>query len=152
MVAEFDSDCRSVLDYLDTHPRVEQGKLGAGGFCIGGHLAFRAALQKDVCATVCFYGTGIHDGKLGKDKDAGSLERASDIRGELLLVFGTLDPHVPEEGRAKIQTSLQRAGTKFSISLYEAEHAFMRDEGARYDAEATDRAWDEMIRFFRRVF
>jgi dienelactone hydrolase len=27
----------------------------------------------------------------------------------------------------------------------------MRDEGPRYDPEATDRAWGEMIQFFRRV-
>src|SRR5262245_56731625 len=150
-VAEFDSDCRSVLDYLGAHPKVDKGKLGAGGFCIGGHLSFRAALQPDVRATVCFYGTGIHDGKLGKDQDAKSLERASEIRSEVLLVFGTLDPHVPEDGRAKIQSSMKKAGTRFSISLYEAEHAFMRDEGPRYDPEATDQAWDEMIRFFRRT-
>ena len=150
-VAEFDADARAVLDYLDQHPGVAKGKLGAGGFCIGGHLAFRAALQPDVLGTVCFYGTGIHNGKLGKDEDAGSLERASDIRGELLMIFGTMDPHVPEEGRAKIQTALDRAGTNFSIGLYAAEHAFMRDEGPRYDPEATDDAWSEMIRFYRRV-
>ena len=150
-VSDFDADCRSVLDYLDQHPAVEKGKLGAGGFCIGGHLAFRAALQPDVLATACFYGTGIHNGKLGKDEDAGSLERASEIRGELLLVFGTLDPHVPEEGRAKIHTALKHAGTRFSISLYPAEHAFMRDEGHRYDPELTDQAWSEMISFFRRA-
>ena len=150
-VAEFDADAREVLDYLNRHPRVEKGKLGAGGFCIGGHLAFRAALQPDVLGTVCFYGTGIHNGQLGKDDDAGSLERASDIRGELLMIFGTLDPHVPEEGRAKIQTALDRAGTKYWISLYPAEHAFMRDEGARYDPVTTDQAWNEMIQFFRRV-
>ncbi|HSQ18948.1 MAG TPA: dienelactone hydrolase family protein [Blastocatellia bacterium] len=150
-VTDFDADCRAVLDYLDRHPSVANGKVGAGGFCIGGHLAFRAAFQPDVLATACFYGTGIHNGKLGKDEDAGSLGRASEIRGELLLVFGTLDPHVPEEGRAKIQTALERAGTNFSISLYPAEHAFMRDEGPRYDPEATDKAWSEMIRFFRRV-
>jgi carboxymethylenebutenolidase len=150
-VRDFDADCRAVLDYLDRHPRVAKGKVGAGGFCIGGHLAFRAALQPDVLATVCFYGTGIHNGKLGKDEDAGSLGRASEIRGQLLLVFGTLDPHVPEEGRARIQTALEQAGTNFSISLYPAEHAFMRDEGPRYDPEAADKAWSEMIRFFRRV-
>jgi carboxymethylenebutenolidase len=150
-VAHFDADCRAVLDYLDQHPSVEKGKLGAGGFCIGGHLAFRAALQPDVRATACFYGTGIHNGKLGKDEDAGSLERASEIRGELLLIFGTLDPHVPEEGRAKIKSALDHAGTKLSLSLYPAEHAFMRDEGPRYDAEVTDQAWSEMIQFFRRV-
>ena len=151
-VAHFDADCRAVLDYLDKHDRVEKGKLGAGGFCIGGHLAFRAALQPDVRATVCFYGTGIHNGKLGRDENAGSLERAGEIRGELLMVFGTLDPHVPEDGRAKIQSALEQAGTNFSISLYEAEHAFMRDEGPRYDAEATDRAFSEMVNFFRRAF
>lgn len=152
LVAEFDADCRLVLDYLDQHQRVEKGKLGAGGFCIGGHLAFRAALQPDVRATVCFYGTGIHNGKLGKDENAGSLDRASEIRGELLMVFGTLDPHVPEEGRAKIRAELDRATANFSVSLYPAEHAFMRDEGPRYDPEATDQAWSEMIQFLRRVF
>jgi carboxymethylenebutenolidase len=152
LVAEFDADCRLVLDYLDQHPRVEKGKLGAGGFCIGGHLAFRAALQPDVRATVCFYGTGIHNGKLGKDDDAHSLDRSPEIRGELLMVFGTLDPHVPEEGRAKIRSELDQARANFSISLYPAEHAFMRDEGPRYDAEVTDQAWNEMIQFFRRVF
>jgi len=150
-VSEFDADCRSALDYLDQHPAVEKGKLGAGGFCIGGHLAFRAALQPDVLATACFYGTGIHNGKLGKDEDAGSLERASEIRGELLLVFGSLDPHVPEDGRAKIKAALDRAAVNFSMILYPAEHAFMRDEGPRYDPEITDQAWNEMIQFFRRA-
>lgn len=149
-VAEFDDNCRAVLDYLNQHPNVEQGNLAAAGFCIGGHLAFRAALQPDVRSTVCFYGTGIHDGRLGKDENAGSLERASDIRGELLMVFGSLDPHVPVEAREKIRSALERAGTKFKMSVYDAEHAFMRDEGPRYDPEATDQAWEEMISFLRR--
>jgi carboxymethylenebutenolidase len=150
-VAEFDSDCRATLDYLKKHEKVPDGKLGAAGFCIGGHLAFRAAFQPDVLATVCFYGTGIHNGKLGKDADAGSLERAREIGGELLLIFGTLDPHVPEDGRAKISDALKKAKTKFSVSLYPAEHAFMRDEPPRYDSEATDQAFMEMVSFFRRV-
>ncbi|HXU36035.1 MAG TPA: dienelactone hydrolase family protein [Blastocatellia bacterium] len=149
-VAEFDDDCRAGLDYLKQHADVEHGSLAATGFCIGGHLAFRAALQPDVRSTVCFYGTGIHNGRLGKDENAGSLERASDIRGDLLMIFGSLDPHVPAEAREKIRSALEGVGTKFKMSVYDAEHAFMRDEGPRYDPEATDRAWDEMIRFLRR--
>src|SRR5918912_2309909 len=43
-VADFDADCRAALDYLAKHPSVASRKIGAGGFCIGGHLAFRAAL------------------------------------------------------------------------------------------------------------
>jgi carboxymethylenebutenolidase len=148
-VAEFDADCRAALDYLAAHPRVATGRLGAAGFCIGGHLAFRAALQEDVRATACFYPTGVHDGKLGKELDAGTLERAREIRGELLLVFGTADPHVPAEARERIVTALRDAGVSFYLKLYAAEHAFMRDEGPRYDPVATDDAFGEMIKFFR---
>ncbi len=148
-VADFDATCRATLDYLAAHPRVASGKLGAGGFCIGGHLSFRAALQKDVLATVCFYGTGIHNGKLGQDPDAGSLERAAEIKGKLLMVFGTEDPHVPEDGRAKIEAALREAGVDYRISLYPAQHAFMRDEGPRYDPEAADAAFAEMIDLYR---
>jgi carboxymethylenebutenolidase len=102
-------------------------------------------------ATVCFYGTGIHNGKLGKESDAGSLGRAAEIRGELLMIFGANDPHVPGEGRKIIEEALKKTGVRHRISLYPAEHAFMRDEGPRFDAEATDQAFAEMIGLFRRV-
>ncbi len=151
LVADFDATARATLDYLTAHPQVAKNKLAAAGFCIGGHLAFRAAMQRDVRATVCFYGTGIHNGALGKDADASSLQRAAEIKGELLMIFGSLDPHVPEAGRAVIEDALKQAGVNFSITLYEAEHAFMRDEGARFDPEATDGAFGDMIHFFRRV-
>jgi carboxymethylenebutenolidase len=151
-VTHFDADCRATLDHLARHTAVAQGELGAAGFCIGGHLAFRAALQPDVRATVCFYATGIHNGKLGRDSDAGSLERAGEIRGDLLLVWGALDPHVPEEGRTRVQETLTSRGVNFSDRLYQAEHAFMRDEGPRYDPEATDHAFGEMVGFYRRIF
>lgn len=151
-VAHFDQDRRTALDYLARHPLVAPGQLGAMGFCIGGHLSFRAALEPDVRATVCFYGTGIHDGKLGQDADAGSLARAGEIRGKLLMIWGTLDPHVPESGRAVIDQRLRAAPVDYSVLLYPAEHAFMRDEGARHDPEATDQAFGQMIALFRGVF
>jgi len=151
-VAHFDEDCATVLDYLTNHPGVATGKLGVAGFCIGGHLAFRGALHPGVRATVCFYGTGIHNGKLGADADAGSLARAAEIKGELLLVWGSGDPHIPAEGRKRIEETLQHAGVNFSQRIYDAEHAFIRDEGARYDSEATDQAFGEMISFYRKVF
>ena len=35
------------------------------------------------------------------------------------------------------------------MKLYDGEHAFMRDEGPRYDPEATDQAFADMIALFR---
>jgi carboxymethylenebutenolidase len=148
-VADFDADCRATLDYLAQDPRVASGQLGAMGFCIGGHLAFRASFQPEVKATTCFYGTGIHNGRLGKDADAGSLHRANEIRGSLLMVFGSRDPHIPDEGRAAIESVLRAAGVNYRLRLFDAEHAFMRDEGPRYDPEATDAAFAAMIVTFR---
>jgi carboxymethylenebutenolidase len=151
-VADFDADCRAGLDWLGKHQKVARGKIGVVGFCIGGHLAFRAAFEADVRATVCFYGTGIDDGKLGADRDAGSLVRAKEIRGELLMIFGTKDPHVPEAGRETVDRGLREAGVRYRTLLYPAEHAFTRDEGPRFDPEVTDLAFAEMIGLFRRVF
>jgi carboxymethylenebutenolidase len=148
-VAEFDADCRATLDYLAGHEFVAAGQLAAMGFCIGGHLAFRAAMQPDVKATTCFYGTGIHSGKLGLDADAGSLDRAGDIKGALLMCFGRLDPHVPADGRTTIERSLTGAGVRATVKLYDGDHAFMRDEGPRYDPEATDQAFGDMIALFK---
>jgi carboxymethylenebutenolidase len=150
-VAEFDADCRATLDYLAAHPRVAAGQLGAMGFCIGGHLAFRAAMQRDVKATTCFYGTGIHNGRLGMDADAGSLQRAGEIKGTLLMCFGRQDPHVPADGCAAIEHALKAAHVRAEVKLYDGEHAFMRDEGPRYDPEATDQAFADMIALFRQT-
>jgi carboxymethylenebutenolidase len=151
-VAHFDADCRVGLDWLAAQPNVAPGKMGAVGFCIGGHLAFRAAFQPDVGATACYYGTGIHDGKLGQDPDAGSLARTKEIRGELLMIFGTKDPHVPDAGRETIDRALRDSGARYRTILYLAEHAFTRDEGPRFDPEATDLAFAEMVGLFRKVF
>lgn len=144
-VSDFDADRTAVLDMLEKHPRVSC--LATMGFCIGGHLAFRAALDPRVRAAACFYPAGLHDGKLGSDADAGTLARVGEIRGDLLLVFGTRDSHVPDDARGKIAIAL--AGKRVSTKLYDAEHAFMRDEGPRFDPEATDDAWREAIDFLR---
>ncbi len=91
------------------------------------NLAFRAALRPEVRATVCFSPTGVHDGRLAQEADAGTLARAA------------------------IAAALTASGRRFLTKLFPAEHAFMRDEGPRYDPEATDRAWDDAIVFLRRA-
>ena len=58
------------------------------------------------------------------------------------------DPHVPAESRDAIDRKLREAGVDYSIKLYPCEHAFMRDEGPRYDPEATDQAFADMIALF----
>jgi carboxymethylenebutenolidase len=70
----------------------------------------------------------------------------------MLIVFGTLDPHVPENDRQTIIKALEDASVPHRIVLYEAEHTFMRDDGYRYDPAAATSAWSEIIAFFKRMF
>jgi carboxymethylenebutenolidase len=131
-VASFDADAGAVLTLLAGHSACS-GRLGAVGFCLGGHLAYRAALDPRVLATACFYATDIHTDTLGRGKQSDSLARAGDVRGELMLVWGRQDPHVPAEGRTRIHARLSEVGARFTWHELNAVHAFMRDEGPRYD-------------------
>src|SRR6478752_4641513 len=126
-LSSYDDDARAALGYLQSHPKCT-GKLGAMGFCIGGHLAFRAAMNPEVLAAVCCYPTDIHKRSLGKGLKDNSLDRIREITGELLVVFGRQDPHVPREGRAIIYNALADANRIFSWHEFNGAHAFMRDE------------------------
>jgi carboxymethylenebutenolidase len=144
-VRDFDDDIAALLGALPSWPFVEPGGIGAVGFCTGGHIGLRAAFASQVRATVLFYPTGLHDGELAGDPDAGTLARLREVHGELLMIFGTLDPHTPENGRTLIAERLTASGVRGRIAYYEGEHAFMRDEGPRYDPELTDRALSEAM-------
>jgi len=149
--ADFDADARTTLDYLAAHPRVRHGALGVTGFCIGGHLTVRTALQPDVKAAVAFYPTGLHADSLGGSTDADTLARvaAGGIAGKISLVFGAQDPHIPLAAITQIQAAFAGSGCAYTISMYDGEHAFMRDEGPRWNPSETDRAYASAIDFFR---
>ena len=148
-LASYDADARAALDHLKSRDDCT-GQLGAMGICIGGHLAFRAAMNPDVCATACFYATDIHTHGLGKGKTDDSLERAKDIQGELLMIWGRQDPHIPLEGRMMVQARLNEIGAKFSWYEVNGAHAFMRDEGPRYDSELALQLYGIVFDFFHR--
>lgn len=148
-LASYDADAKAVLTYLKSLPSCS-GKLGVVGICLGGHLAFRAAMNPEVAATVCFYATDIHSGSLGKGKSDDSLARAPEIKGELLHIWGRQDPHVPLEGRTKIKARLDESGVNYQWIEVNGAHAFLRDEGYRYDPELATLCQQWMFSLFER--
>ena len=136
-----------MLTWLSEQTEADEQRLGAIGFCIGGHLAFRAALRPEVPATASLYPTGLQDGKLGRGI-ADSLQRAGEIKGALFTLFGSEDPHVPAEDRERVLEALR--GLRHETVLFEANHTFMRDDGWRWDPDLADQAWAAVITFLRR--
>lgn len=82
--------------------------------CLGGHLAYRCALDARVSAAVTYFATDLHSATLGAGMKDDSLARAAEIKGELACIHGTLDGHVPPEGRDKIRSTLREKEVIFS--------------------------------------
>lgn len=148
-LAAYDSDARAALDYLKSHEACT-GKLGVMGICLGGHLAFRAAMNPDVLAAACFYATDIDKGTLARGMKDDSLARAGDIKGELLHVWGRQDPHIPLAGRRIIHARLEEVGANFRWVEVNAAHAFLRDEGPRYDPALARVCYEFVFELFHR--
>ncbi|MGD9690544.1 MAG: dienelactone hydrolase family protein [Phycisphaerales bacterium] len=164
-VEAYDADAAAAIAAL---ARLDSctGRVGVMGICIGGHLAFRAAMNPDppVPAAACFYATDIHKRSLGSGGD-NSLERVA--RGdlgtcELLMIWGRQDPHISREGRRLIYDALSeapgpggtsetgQAGANFAWLEFNAAHAFMRDEGPRYNPELASQCLRLVVDLFRR--
>ena len=148
-LASYDDDARAALAVLKSHPACT-GKLGVMGMCLGGHLSFRAAMNPEVRAAVCFYATDIHKRSLGKGMSDNSLDRIRELKAELLMIWGRQDPHVPREGRAIIHNALADAGINFTWHEFNGQHAFLRDEGHRYDPGLALKCYGLVLELFKR--
>ncbi len=148
-VENYDSDARTAIAHLKNHSACT-GKLGTLGICIGGHLAFRCAMNREILAGACLYATDIHKRGLGLGTKDNTLDRMGEIKGEMLMMWGKQDPHIPAEGRALIYQEMTKAGVVFTWHEFNGQHAFIRDEGHRYDPELALICQKLAIDLFRR--
>ncbi|MGC2660020.1 MAG: dienelactone hydrolase family protein [Bryobacteraceae bacterium] len=148
-LSSYDEDAKALIAWLEGSDLCT-GRIGVAGICLGGHLAFRAAMNPEIRAAACFYATDIHTGSLGKGKSDDSLARAKDIKGELLHIWGRQDPHVPLEGRNAIKARLDSIGVTFQWFEANGAHAFLRDEGYRYDPSLAGLCQAMMLDLFHR--
>ena len=147
-LTQYDSDNVAMLTYLAQRTDWN-GRTGAMGVCIGGHLAFRAALNPAISQTLCLYPTDLHSDTLPMGSGQQTLARASEIAGLLVLVFGKQDPHVPAADRRLIFEQLQAAEVNYQWHEVNAPHAFMRDEGERYDPALALWVYQLAVQLFR---
>jgi carboxymethylenebutenolidase len=148
-VSAYDADARACIAHLQSRADCT-GKIGAIGICLGGHLSFRCGMNPEVLATACFYATDIHKRSLGRGMKDDSLDRIPEIKGELLMIWGRQDPHIPAEGRRTLYEALAAAGISFTWHEFNGQHAFMRDEGPRYDPALARICYDLVLELFQR--
>lgn len=130
----------ATIALLKTHPE-STGKVGAVGFCFGGGVVDRMALNSpDLAAAVAYYGTPPADYKT----------KVKDIKAPLLLHYGALDTRV-DATIPDWEAALKANNKKYQIYMYEgANHAFNDDTaGPRYNKAAADLAWSRTLPFLK---
>lgn len=146
--AEMVQDARDAILWLRGRDDVRKERIGALGFCIGGHMTYLVACETDVAAAAAFYGGGIaaEQGPGGKPS---TLTRTPKITGKILCVFGAEDSMIPPEQVERIQNALREADVRHELQVYDgAGHGFFCDERDAYHPEAAADAWERVKRLF----
>jgi carboxymethylenebutenolidase len=142
------ADARAVLACLRARPDVRGDRIGAMGFCIGGHMTYLTAAETDIAAAASFYGGGIAAPQ-GPGGGPSPIQRTARIRGRLLGLFGAKDAMIPQPQVDAIRKALADAGTRHEVVVYDgADHGFFCDQRATYHEASAKDAWERVKRLF----
>lgn len=141
------ADARAAVAALRAQPDCS-GKVGAMGFCIGGHMTYLTACETDVAAAASFYGGGIA-GPQGPGGKPSTLSRTPKLTGKLLCLFGGKDAMIPASQVDAIRKALADAKKRHEVVVYpDADHGFFCDQRATHHAPSAQDAWERVKRLF----
>ncbi|OHV85480.1 dienelactone hydrolase family protein [Ensifer sp. LCM 4579] len=135
---ETNANAVATVAFLQGH-EAGNGNVGAIGFCWGGGLVNRLAVNApELDAGVAYYGSQPDPADVPK------------IEAAMLLHYAGLDERI-NAGIEAYRKALTESGKEFTIHMYEGvNHAFNNDtSAARYDKAATDLAWERTIAFLK---
>jgi dienelactone hydrolase len=141
---------RAGIEVLASHPKVDQGRLAAVGYCFGGMTVLELARGGAELAGV----VSIHGG-LKTVRPA----LPSAVKAKVLVCHGDLDPHVPMSHVTAFMEEMSAAGVDWQLNVYSgAMHGFTHEDadgkipGVAYHALADARSSAAMQIFFAEIF
>jgi len=148
----WENDVKVLVAALKGNERCS-GRVGVLGHCIGGHLSIRAAFNPDILAAAAFFPTDVHSATLGEGEKADTIHRLNDIKGELIVLWGRQDPHIPDAGRLKVYQALQASHIKYSWFEFNANHTYLMDNDpkGRYEPAVSDLSFHIIFDLFNRT-
>ena len=144
------NDVNATVNFLESHPAVDENRLGIIGFCMGGRVAYlMAAASLAFKAAVVFYG-GNTFRAWGRDIPS-PFERTSEIHCAIQGHFGADDKNPSPEDMHKLDLELTQFNKTHEFYCYpNAAHAFMDDTRESYRRQADEAAWPRTLEFLTR--
>lgn len=135
--ARIAADILAAIPWLRSYETCN-GKIGVVGFCYGGGMALRAAVEVEgVAAVVSFYGRQL------------TAEETARLKVPVLLNYAGSDERI-NAGIPDFRAALDAVGVPYSLNMYPGtQHGFHNDSSAaRYNEPAAKLAWKRTIDFF----
>ena len=134
------SDVNATLARLRALPEVGGG-VGVFGFCLGGSLAFGAAVETNPDVAVSFYGATVPD----------QADRLAQVGCPIQFHFGGQDPYITRDAVRKVEAAVdEHAGAEIHVQE-EAGHAFHNHVAPMFhNSQAAAVAWELTTEFLAR--
>jgi carboxymethylenebutenolidase len=143
------NDIQAAISFLKNHSRVDGGRLGIVGFCMGGRIVYlMSAASKDLKAGVMFYGGGT---MVPFGEGPTPFDRTREIHCPIQGHFGEEDKNPSPEDMRKLDTELTRYNKTHEFYAYAgAAHAFVNTGSSNYRPHAAALSWPKATEFFSR--
>ena len=142
-------DINGAIGFLKKQPRVDGGRLGIVGFCMGGRIVYlMSAASKGLKAGVMFYGSGT---MVPYGEGPSPFERTREIACPIQGHFGANDQNPSPEDMRKLDAELNRFDKPHEFHTYAgAAHAFANTGSVNYRPHAAALSWPKATEFFSR--
>jgi carboxymethylenebutenolidase len=142
-------DTEALLRFVDEHPQVRPGSVGAVGYCMSGPFVLAAAARypERIAAVASIYGA-----RLVTDQPDSAHRTLDRIRGEVYLACAEIDRWAPPEQIEEIRRILAGTEVRHRIEWYPgAQHGFAFPERTGiYDRTSAERHWERLFQLFAR--
>lgn len=150
-LSELRGRARAALGVLASHPRVDDTRIAAIGFCFGGTAALELARDGAAIAGVIGFHAGLSTSRP---------EDAANIKCPVLICMGAQDPIIGADQRQAFAEEMTQGGVDWRMHVHGgAGHSFTNRDidafgfpGFAYDEAADRRSWAEMRAFFAEIF
>ena len=138
------ADVSAAIDHLRAQPGISA--IAMIGFSAGGHLAYLAASQLPIDATVVLYGGWLPTTDIPLSRPEPTLSLTTSITGRVLYLVGDADALIDASQRDQIGQALNTAQVDHELVSYPGVlHAYFWPDTAAFDQRARDDSWNRIL-------
>ena len=145
--AMVDRDSSAYVTFLDAQPQTDKRKkAGVQGYCMSGPISFRAAAARpDRIGAVAPF----HPGALVTDKPSSPHLLIPKSRAAYLVIIAKNDAEKMPREKIELDTAFAAARRPAKVEISSANHGWTVAGSQTYDEPEAERAWAELLPFYR---